>query len=153
MRRNEMPNILHNTPRWLRHPLYVVAFALTFCPWVLSASAQQAVTEQVDAKLTCGSHSANRQELKAFQVDLQFKVGGNLWIVDRTTSPQPGKENILGIMSRSGTMLFVGEGKGDDGSTWSYEFSGRKAPNGITILKGSQNSTVPKGTRSCSLTF
>jgi hypothetical protein len=141
------------TLRRLRHLLYVTAFAVTFGPWGLSASAQQAATKHVPAKLVCSSHSANPKQLTAFQVDLQFDVSGSLWMLERTTSPQPGKERFLGILSPSGTMLIVGEGKFDDGSTWSYEFSGRKTPNGLTILKGSLQSAVPKGTRSCSLAF
>ena len=74
-------------------------------------------------------------------------------MTDRMTSQQPGQEKFRGILSPSGTMLIAGEGKADNGATWSYEFSGRKTPSGVTILRGSLRSTVPKGTRSCSLTF
>ena len=139
--------------RRLRYLLYVTAFALTAGPWGLSASAQQPATKHVPAKLVCGSHSANRKELKPFQVELTFNISGSLWLIDRKTSRRPGSEKFLGILSPSGTMLIVGEGKSDDGATWTYEFSGRKSPNGITILKGSRHSTAPKGARSCSLAF
>ena len=50
-------------------------------------------------------------------------------------------------------MLIVGEGKLDDGSSWTYEFSGHKAPNGITIVRGILVSDKPKGRRLCSLSF
>jgi hypothetical protein len=141
------------TPRWLRPLLAVTAFALTFGPGGWSASAQQAATKHVPAKLVCGSHSANRKEHPPFQVELTFNVSGSLWLIDRKTSRRPGEEKFLGILSPSGTMLIVGEGKGVDGATWTYEFSGRKSPNGITILRGSLQSAAPKGTRACSLAF
>jgi hypothetical protein len=150
----EMPMTRYVTPRWFRYLFYMTALALTFGPWSLSALAQQAAIKHVPAKLVCGSHSANRKELRPFEENLQFDVSGNLWISDRKTSPQPGKERFLGILSpSSGTMLVVGEGKLDDGSAWTYEFSGRKSSNGLTILRGSLQSQTPKGTRSCSLAF
>jgi hypothetical protein len=62
-------------------------------------------------------------------------------------------EKFRGILSPSGTMLVAGQGKSDDGATWTYEFSGRKNPKGVTILRGSLNSDKPKGARACSLTF
>ena len=140
------------TPRRLQHLISIGAFALLGC-WAFPASAEEPVAH-VPAKLVCTSHSANPKEFPAFQAEMQFKVSGSLWLVDRTTSPHPGKERFLGILSPSGTMLIVGEGKFDDGSSsWSYEFSGRKSPSGITILKGSLTSAAPKGTRSCSLAF
>lgn len=139
--------------RRLKHLFYAAAFVLSFNAWTCSASAQQAPTEQVPAKLTCGSHSANPKELKAFQVDLQFDVFDSLWLVDRKTSPRPGTEKFRGILSPSGAMLFAGQGKLDDGTSWSYEFSGRKNPSGITILRGSLRSAEPNGTRICSMTF
>jgi hypothetical protein len=141
------------TPRRLCPLLAVTAFALTFGPGGWSASAQQAATKHVPAKLVCGSHSANRKEHPPFQVELTFNVSGSLWLIDRKTSRRPGEEKFLGILSPSGTMLIVGEGNGVDGATWTYEFSGRKSPNGITILRGSLQSAAPKGTRACSLAF
>ena len=145
--------LCYATPRRLRPLLAVTAFALTFAPVGLPASAQQAATKHVPAKLVCGSHSADRKKLTPFQVELTFNVSGSLWLIDRKTSRRPGEEKFLGILSPSGTMLIVGEGKADDGATWTYEFSGRKSPNGITILRGSLQSAAPKGTRACSLAF
>ena len=142
----------YSAPRQWRPLIYVAALALTFAPWSLPASAQQAAAKQVAAKLVCGSHSANPKELKPFEVQLQFNVSGPLWTSD-VTDPQRGKERFLGILSPSGTMLIVGEGKLDDGSSWTYEFSGRKKPNGLTILRGSLQSEKPKGSRLCSLAF
>ena len=49
-------------------------------------------------------------------------------------------------------MLIVGEGKGADGATWTYEFAGKKK-DGLTILRGSLKSDKPKGSRTCSLAF
>ena len=141
------------TLRHLRPLLAVTAFVLTFAPAGLPASAQPAVTKHVPAKLVCGSHSADRKKLTPFQVELTFNVSGSLWLIDRKTTRRSGEEKFLGILSPSGTMLIVGEGKADDGATWTYEFSGRKSPNGITILRGSLQSNVPKGTRTCSLAF
>ena len=141
------------TPRRLRPLLSLTAFALAFAPGGWPASAQQAASKQVPAKLVCGSLSANRKEHPPFQVKLTFNVSGSLWLVDRKTSRRPGGEKFLGILSPSGTMLIVGEGKSDDGATWTYEFSGRKSPNGITILRGSMQSAAPKGSRACSLAF
>ena len=137
----------------LKHLLCLTAFALSFDAWSYSASAQQAPTEEVPAKLTCGSHSANPTQLKAFQIDLKFDVFGSLWMVDRKTSPQSGTEKFRGILSPSGAMLIAGQGNADEGATWTYEFSGRKNPSGITLLRGSLRSAEPKGTRTCSLTF
>jgi hypothetical protein len=156
-----MPMIRYVTPRQFRHLLYVTTIALTFGPCSLSASAQQAATKHIPAKLICGPHSANPKELKAFVENLQFDVTGNLWTSERKTGPQPGQERFLGILSpSSGTMLVigerrlvVGEGKLDDRPIWTYEFSGRKSPSGLTILRGGLQSQVPKGTRSCSLGF
>ena len=140
-------------PRGLRRLHYVTACALAFGLPALPASAEQPAAKHVQAKLVCGSHSANPKELRPFEADLQFDVSGSLWISEHKTSPQPGKEKFLGILSPSGTMLIVGEGKLDNGSTWSYEFSGHKKANGITILRGSLQSKVPKGSRLCSLAF
>jgi hypothetical protein len=117
------------------------------------AAQQQTPTDHVTASLNCGSHSANPKELKSFQVDLQFDVYGSLWMVDRKTSPQAGEEKFRGILSPTGMMLIAGQGKFDNGETWTYEFSGRKNPKGITILRGSLQSEQPKGMRTCSLTF
>jgi len=147
--------------RRFRHLLYVTTIALTCVPCSLSAAAQQAATKHVPAKLVCGPHSANPKKLKAFVEHLQFDVTGNLWTSERKTSPQPGKERFLGILSpSSGAMLvigerrlIIGEGKLDDHPIWTYEFSGRKSPNGLTILRGSLQSQTPKGSRSCSLGF
>ena len=151
------------TLRQLRRLSHAIAAALLFGLWGLAASAQEASaqeasaqeapTARVSASLTCGSHSADPAKLKAFQVDLQFLVFGSLWVADRTTSPQPGTEKFRGVLSPSGTMLIAGQGKTDDGASWTYEFSGRKTANGITILRGSLQSAKPKGARTCSLTF
>jgi len=140
-------------PRGYRHLQYLTACVLAVGACGLPAAAQQPASTQVKAKLVCGSHSANPKELRPFEVELQFKVSGALWISEHKTNPKPGEEKFLGILSPSNTMLIVGEGKLDDGSTWSYEFSGRKKPNGITILRGSLTSQKPKGTRLCSLAF
>jgi len=137
--------------RRFRHPLLLAALVLATCS--VPAAAQNPAATQVPAKLVCGSHSANPKELRPFEVQLQFNVSGRLWTSERATSPQPGKERFLGILSPSGTMLIVGEGALDDGTGWTYEFSGRKAPNGITILRGTLQSDKPKGSRSCSLAF
>jgi hypothetical protein len=115
--------------------------------------AQQAPTDRVTASLNCGSHSANSKELKPFQADLQFDLYGSLWMLDRKTSPQAGEEKFRGILSPTGMMLIAGQGESGNGETWTYEFSGRKNPKGITILKGSLRSEQPKGVRTCSLTF
>ena len=86
------------TPRRLRPLLAVTAFALTFAPVGLPASAQQAATKHVPAKLVCGSHSADRKKLTPFQVELTFNVSGSLWLIDRKTSRRPGEEKFLGIL-------------------------------------------------------
>lgn len=146
--------MVRSVMRRLRHVRYATAaLALAFTAWSLPAAAQKSDATQVAAKLVCGSHSANPKELKPFEAQLQFHVSGHLWTSERDTSPQPGKEKFLGILSPSGTMLIVGEGKLDDGASWSYEFSGRKSPNGITILRGTLQSAKPKGRRLCSLAF
>jgi hypothetical protein len=137
------------------------ASALMFCMYSLAALAQQATTQHVPAKLVCGWHSANPKELKPFTENLLFDVTDNLWISELKTSPQPGRERFLGILSpSSGTMLVIGErrlaigdSKLDDQPIWTYEFSGRKSPSGITILRGHLQSQTPKGTRTCSLGF
>jgi hypothetical protein len=132
---------------------YLLAIASLAMFGAGSAFAQSAPTDRVTASLNCGSHSANPKELKPFQVDLEFELYGSLWTVDRKTSPQAGEEKFRGILSPTGMMLIAGQGSSDSGETWTYEFSGRKNPKGITILKGSLNSEKPKGTRTCSLTF
>ena len=116
-----------------------------------SAFAQEAATKRVPAKLTCGSHSSNPTQNKAFQVDFQFDVTGSLWLVD--WKAERAEVKFRGILSPSGTMLIAGLGKSDEGGTWTYEFSGHKNPTGIAVLKGSLQSEQPKGTRQCSLTF
>jgi hypothetical protein len=141
--------IRYATPRRLRHLITAAALTLT---WSLPAPAQQAAAKQVPAKLVCGSHSADPAKLRPFEAHLQFNVTGPLWISD-VADPQRGKERFLGILSPSGTMLIVGEGKGGDGSTWTYEFSGRKKQSGLTIVRGSLKSEKPKGSRICSLAF
>ena len=120
------------------------------CSDGFSAFAQDAA-KRVPAKLTCGSHSSNPAQNKAFQVDLQFDVTGSLWLLDWKT--ERAEVKFRGILSPSGTMLVAGLGKSDEGGTWTYEFSGHKNPTGIAVLKGSLQSEQPKGTRQCSLTF
>ena len=144
-----------------RFQLLFCALALMLGPYSLPALAQQAATKHISAKLVCGWHSANPKELKPFTENLQFDVTDNLWISERKTSPQPGRERFLGILSpSSGTMLVIGErrlvigdGKLDDRPIWTYEFSGHKSPRGLTILRGHLQSQMPKGTRTCSLGF
>jgi hypothetical protein len=125
-----------------------IVFSTSCC---FSAFAQDATTDHASAKLTCGSHSSNPNQYKAFQVQLQFDVTGSLWLLDWKT--EHAEVKFRGILSPSGTMLIAGLGKSDDGATWTYEFSGQKKPTGITILNGSMRSEQPKGIRSCSLTF
>ena len=116
-----------------------------------SAFAEDIAPKRVAAKLTCGSHSSNPTQNKAFQVDLQFDVTGSLWLLDWKT--ERAEVKFRGILSPSGTMLIAGLGKSDEGAIWTYEFSGQKKPTGIAILNGSMQSEQPKGSRSCSLTF
>jgi hypothetical protein len=142
--------ILFTRSSRLRGLIAAAALILTGGPWCVSASAQQPADKQVAAKLVCGSHSANPRELRPFDTHLQFAVSGPLWTSDAKDAR--GKERFLGILSPSGTMLIVGEGKADDGATWTYEFSGKKK-DGLTILRGSLKSDKPKGSRACSLAF
>ena len=116
-----------------------------------SAFAEEITPKRVAAKLTCGSHSSNPTQNKAFQVELQFDVTGSLWLLDWKT--EHAEVKFRGILSPSGTMLIAGLGKSDEGATWTYEFSGQKKPTGIAILNGSMQSEQPKGARLCSLTF
>jgi hypothetical protein len=116
-----------------------------------SAFAEEIAPKRVAAKLTCGSHSSNPTQNKAFQVELQFDVTGSLWLLDWKT--EHAEVKFRGILSPSGTMLIAGLGKSDEGATWTYEFSGQKKPTGIAILNGSMQSEQPKGARLCSLTF
>jgi len=116
-----------------------------------AAFAEDAPAQKAGAKLTCGSHSSNPTQYKAFQVDLTFDVTGSLWLLDWKT--EQAEVKFRGILSPSGTMLVAGLGKSNDGATWTYEFSGQKKPGGLAILKGSMQSEQPKGTRLCSLTF
>ena len=116
-----------------------------------SAFAEDIPAKRVAAKLTCGSHSSNPAQNKAFQVDLQFDVTGSLWLLDWKT--EHAEVKFRGILSPSGTMLIAGLGKSDQGAAWTYEFSGQKKPTGIAILNGSMQSEQPKGARLCSLTF
>ena len=111
----------------------------------------QDTPKSIAAKLTCGSHSSDPANRKAFQVDLQFEVTGSLWFLDWKSERSEVK--FRGILSPSGTMLVAGLGKSDEGATWTYEFSGRKNASGISVLKGSLQSEQPKGVRQCSLTF
>ncbi len=141
--------IYHAAPRCLRL-LCAAALTLMFGASSAPALAQKPAAKDVKAKLVCGSHSANPRELRPFDIHLQFTVSGPLWTSD-VTDPR-GKERFLGILSPSGTMLIVGEGKAADGATWTYEFSGKKK-DGLTIVRGSLNSDKPKGSRACSLAF
>lgn len=134
--------------RWRRFAS--AALALSFGVWSLPASAQKPASKEVPAKLVCGSFSADPAKHKPFEAHLKFAVSGPLWTSD--TADARGKERFLGILSPSGTMLIVGEGKADDGAAWTYEFSGKKK-DGLTILRGSLQSQKPKGSRLCSLAF
>src|ERR1044071_6737714 len=97
--------------------------------------AQETPTSRVVANLNCTSHSANPKELKAYSADLEFNLASTLLTVDRKT-PEGGEEKFRGILSPTGAMLIAGQGKGADGATWTYEFSGNKKPRGVTILNG-----------------
>ena len=124
--------------------------ALAFGAGCALALADQPASKQVKAKIVCGSHSANPHELRPFDLHLEFAVSGPLWT--STVKDARGSERFLGILSPSGTMLIVGEGKADNGATWTYEFSGKKK-DGLTIVRGSLKSDKPKGSRICSLAF
>jgi hypothetical protein len=143
----------HISPCLMRRARYLTTCALAACVSVLPAFAEQPGTEHVPAKLTCGSHSSNPAQKKAFQVELQFDVIGSLWLLDWKNTDPTSEVKFRGILSPSGTMLIAGLGKAEDGATWTYEFSGTKNASGISILKGSLQSEQPKGTRLCSLTF
>ena len=132
---------------------YLAAIALVACLNGVPAFAEQSGIERVPAKLTCGSHSSNPAQKKAFQVELQFDVTGSLWLLDWKNVDQNSDVKFRGILSPSGMMLIAGLGKSDDGATWTYEFSGTKNASGLSILKGSLQSEQPKGARLCSLTF
>jgi hypothetical protein len=134
-----------------RHLRTAAALALIFTACALPASAEQPASKQIAAKLVCGSFSADPYKMKPFEAKFQFTVSGPLWTSD-VADPR-GKERFLGILSPSGTMLIVGEGKRADGATWTYEFSGRKKQDSLTILRGSLQSQKPKGSRACSLAF
>jgi hypothetical protein len=131
--------------------LWALSLVVCFHSFGVSAFAEEPSTGHVPAKLTCGSHSSNPIQNKAFQVDLQFDVTGSLWLLDWKT--EHAEVKFRGILSPSGMMLVAGLGKSDEGASWTYEFSGQKKPTGIAILNGSMRSEQPKGTRSCSLTF
>ncbi|MEJ2434011.1 MAG: hypothetical protein P8Y53_12930 [Pseudolabrys sp.] len=135
----------------LRYLVCAAALALAFAAWSPPASADEAASKQVAAKLVCGSHSANPHKLRPFDLHITFTVSGPLWTSDVKNAR--GKERFLGILSPSGTMLIVGEGKAEDGATWTYEFSGKKKKDALTILRGSLKSDKPKGQRICSLAF
>lgn len=142
---------VHAAPRRLRGFVCAAALVLTFGALSAPVWAQQKPgTKEVKAKLVCGSHSANPRELRPFDLHLAFTVSGPLWTSD--VSDPRGKERFLGILSPSGTMLIVGEGKAADDASWTYEFSGKKK-DGLTILRGSLKSDKPKGSRICSLAF
>ena len=143
----------HIAFRWMRRVRCLTVCVLAAGLNTFPTFAGQHGTEQVPAKLTCGSHSSNPTEKKAFQVELQFNVTGSLWQVDWKAPDQSREIKFRGILSPSGMMLIAGLGKSDDGATWTHEFSGTKNANGISILKGSLQSEQPKGTRSCSLTI
>ena len=143
----------HIAPRLMRRACYLTACASIACLNVFPAFAEQPGIEHVPAKLTCGSHSSNPTQKKAFQVDLQFDVTGSLWLLDWKNADQSAVVKFRGILSPSGMMLIAGLGKSDDGATWTYEFSGTKNSSGLSILKGSLQSEQPKGARLCSLTF
>ncbi len=135
-----------------RKALVLVTCALSVtCGFAFLTAAQEPSPKQVPAKLTCGPHSSNPAQYKAFQVDLQFDVTGSLWLVDWKT--EQAEVKFRGILSPSGTMLVAGLGKSSEGATWTYEFSGQKKPTGIPIPQVSLQSEQPKGKRVCSLTF
>jgi hypothetical protein len=134
----------------LRGLAAAAALVLAFDIGCAPAVAQQPASKQVKAKIVCGSHSSNPRELRPFDLHLEFTVSGPLWT--STVADARGKERFLGILSPSGTMLIVGEGKADNGATWTYEFSGKKK-DGLTIVRGSLKSDKPKGSRICSLAF
>jgi hypothetical protein len=125
--------------------------AAIVCDCNFLAFAQDVASKRVPAKLTCGSHSSNPQQNKAFQADLQFDVSGSLWMLDWKTEHTEVK--FRGILSPSGAMLIAGLGRSAQGANWTYEFSGHKNATGIAVLKGSLQSEQPKGMRSCSMTF
>ena len=137
-------------PRRWRRLVRAAGIALILGASSLPASAQQQPSIEVAAKLVCGSFSADPAKFKPFESHLKFTVSGPLWTSD--VADARGKERFLGILSPSGTMLIVGEGKADGGATWTYEFSGKKK-DGLTILRGSLQSQKPKGSRLCSLAF
>ena len=55
-----------------------------------ATKAQETQPVKVPAKLNCGSHSSDPNQLKSFQTDLQFSVVDSLWYLDRKTENRAG---------------------------------------------------------------
>ena len=85
--------------RWMRRVLCLTVCVLAAGLNTFAAFAGQDGTEQIPAKLTCGSHSSNPTEKKAFQVELQFNVTGSLWQVDWKAPDQSREIKFRGIQS------------------------------------------------------
>ena len=115
---------------------------LVACGYGSLAFAQDAVQKRVPAKLICGSHSANPQQHKAFQVDLQFDVNGSLWMLDWKT--ERAEVKFRGILSPSGAMLIAGLGRTMKGRPGRMSFPVTKIRQASQCSKGVRNPSNPR---------
>ena len=118
--------------------------------------AQITIENEVPAILNCSALSTNPQGAPEFTRKLYVQLSKGQLRLERTTGSTPGKEVLLGSVSRKGEITLAGSGEFDDKSSgWTTKLSGSLNSNTATVLRGTLRGGYGKGkaTRRCELTF
>ena len=120
-----------------------------------STPARAAVKQRVEAKLTCGPHSANPARMPDFQANMIFTlVGGQLEGKRPLRSNGGGTDTFKGTVSPDGALLISGFGRFKNGGAWTYTFSGARNDSGDTTVDGKLTNTAGSiGSRDCQIVF
>jgi hypothetical protein len=125
---------------------------LTAC---LALASGPVLAESINAKLVCGPHSGDPGRLRAFQVIVPFEVSPGR-LEGKRVLPENGggQETFVGAISSDGRVQLSGQGSYTSGASWVYEFTGMRAKNKDTVLRGKLTSTLgPVGGRECTMGF
>ena len=117
--------------------------------------AKAATKQRIEAKLTCGPHSANPARLREFQANMIFTLTG-----DQLAGRRPlrlnggGADTFKGTVSPDGAILISGFGQFKKGGAWTYAFSGSRNDSGDTTVDGKLTNTAGiVGSRDCQIVF
>jgi hypothetical protein len=126
--------------------IFVVLFAAS------PAAFAQGAAQKHQGKIVCGSFSGDPKKYPAWNDELSIEIDRQML----TASPARAQGQVMrGLVAPSGAILLTGEGGPPGGAKeWTYEFAGKLAPKGTTVLKGElADIQGGKAKRSCAISF